>query len=108
MFADSQSHPDVKFEDGVEAKRQQPHLVFKFHDLPPWRPYKTGNKLLVSKVRFDTTVCPLISDHDKRHNSITNAVTVDLRRYNPLTAQLLAQSYVYPASNGLTQTDRGR
>ena len=35
-------------------------------------------------------------------------ITLDLRSYNPLTAHLLTQSYVYPASNGLTQTDRGK
>ena len=34
-------------------------------------------------------------------------ITLDLRQYNPLTAHLLTQSYVYPKSNGLTQTDRG-
>ena len=36
-----------------------------------------------------------------------DSVILDLRPYNPLTSHLLSQSYIYPASNGLTQTDRG-
>jgi hypothetical protein len=35
-----------------------------------------------------------------------HGITLDLRSYNPLTAHLLTQSYIYPTSNGLTQTDR--
>lgn len=37
----------------------------------------------------------------------TTPINLDLRGYNPLMAHLLAQSFVYPVSNGLTQTDRG-
>ena len=42
-----------------------------------------------------------------RSDGQQHGITLDLRSYNPLTAHLLTQSYIYPASNGLTQTDRG-
>ena len=42
-----------------------------------------------------------------RRVEIRDSVILDLRPYNPLTSHLLSQSYIYPASNGLTQTDRG-
>jgi hypothetical protein len=42
-----------------------------------------------------------------RENLKPSSIILDMRRYNPLTAHLLAQSYVYPDSNGLSQTDRG-
>lgn len=62
------------------------HFVLKFQDLPPWRPKKA-------------------SKSDKRRRE-GDSVILDLRPYNPLTSHFLTQSYVYPASNGLTQTDR--
>ena len=42
-----------------------------------------------------------------RRVEMRDSVILDLRPYNPLTSHLLSQSYIYPASNGLTQTDRG-
>lgn len=64
------------------------HLVFRLHDLPAWRDKRS-------------------SDDDKKPlASGTSSITIDTRLYNPLVAHRLSQTYVYPPSNSLTQTDR--
>ena len=49
----------------------------------------------------------LVLVEGQKEPAAEHPITLDLRHYNPLTAHLLTQSYVYPKSNGLTQTDRG-
>jgi len=105
LFADSslsslQSHQKrqlqpnpVKLEDGGDA-----HWVLKFHDLPPWTPrthLESENGKMSKK-----------DSEAKASKDDGHGITLDLRSYNPLTAHLLTQSYIYPGSNGLTQTDR--
>jgi len=93
LLADNRSHHHQHHPKA--SKRPEaagfPHRVLKFRDLPPWRSQKTFHHKGVEGVG------PALS---------RDPITLDLRQYNPLTAHLLTQSYVYPKSNGLTQTDR--
>lgn len=97
VFDDIKSPPNVKelsnspMKRPPEAEAATEHFVLKFQDLPPWRPQK-GSKSG--------------SSIKERSSEERDSVILDLRPYNPLTSHLLSQSYVYPASNGLTQTDR--
>jgi len=123
LFADSSSlqshhhtphrfpHPNpVKLKDGVEATVNA-HWVLKFHDLPPWTP-KSHRSQLESEnglKREKASGGPEKAEKaalSKARSDGQHGITLDLRSYNPLTAHLLTQSYIYPASNGLTQTDR--
>jgi len=123
LFADSSSlqshhhtphrfpHPNpVKLKDGVEATVNA-HWVLKFHDLPPWTP-KSHRSQLESEnglKREKASEGPEKAEKaalSKARSDGQHGITLDLRSYNPLTAHLLTQSYIYPASNGLTQTDR--
>jgi len=106
----------VKIEDGVKASRlNAPHLVLKFHDLPPWTPARSrrglepengkrekanGSRARTDGFQLQEAKAKVVTEDDG------HGITLDLRSYNPLTAHLLTQSYIYPTSNGLTQTDR--
>lgn len=91
LLADNRSHHHLHYPKATkrpQAAKAFPHRLLKFRDLPPWRSQKTfHHKGGVEALSRDP-------------------ITLDLRQYNPLTAHLLTQSYVYPKSNGLTQTDR--
>lgn len=104
-------HPNpVKLKDGVEATVNA-HWVLKFHDLPPWTPKNHRSQLESENglKREKASGGPEKAEKaalSKARSDGQHGITLDLRSYNPLTAHLLTQSYIYPASNGLTQTDR--
>jgi len=104
MFDDIKSpSPNVKELSNSPMKRppeaHSEHFVLKFQDLPPWRTQKAS--------KSDSSNGGSNSKESKNQRvEMRDSVILDLRPYNPLTSHLLSQSYIYPASNGLTQTDR--
>jgi hypothetical protein len=108
VFDDIPSSPNVKELSNISPMRSQQrpeeveesedeHFVLKFQDLPPWRPRKAASNSETSSV---------VGEFRKRERQNKEPVRLDLRPYNPLMSHILSQSFVYPTSNGLTQTDR--
>lgn len=110
VFDDIPSSPNVKelssFNISPMRSQQRPeeveesedeHFVLKFQDLPPWRPRK--------KAASSSESSSVVGEFRKRERQ-KEPVRLDLRPYNPLMSHIMSQSFVYPTSNGLTQTDR--
>lgn len=85
----------------VEESEENEHFVLKFQDLPPWRPKKAASN-------SEESSSSVVSEFRKRRERQNKEpdVRLDLRPYNPLMSHIMSQSFVYPTSNGLTQTDR--
>merc|ERR1711988_934638 len=85
----------------AEESEENEHFVLKFQDLPPWRPKKATS----NSEESSSSVVGEFRKRRERQNKESD-VRLDLRPYNPLMSHIMSQSFVYPTSNGLTQTDR--